>query len=321
MKKIRWGIIGSGDIVQKRIMAAIRSDPNSDLLGIARRDERLVEPFAKENGIERWYRDHLELLADEDIDAVYIASPVFLHESHTIDSARAGKHILCEKPMAMNTAECDSMIEECSKAGVNLGIAYYRRFYPVIDRVRRALRSGEIGKPVFAQVNTFESFNPGPDHPRRWFIEKTKSGGGPMMDFGCHRLEILIDLFGSVAEAKSINAKVCFDREVEDTSCALLRFGDGSCASLTVTHAAKASVDTFEIYGTLGSIRIPSLNSGEITISNATGESREMYPPSANFQAPLIQDFTSAILDGRGPRVSGEVGREVARTVDEIYGR
>ncbi len=321
MKKIRWGIIGAGDIVKKRIVTAIRIDASSDLIAVARRDGHLVEPFAKENGIPRWYSNHLELLADRDIDAVYIASPVFLHLSHTMDAARAGKHVLCEKPMAMTAGECDTMIDECTNAAVKLGIAYYRRFYPVIDRVRRALRSGEIGKPVFAQVNTFEAFDPGPEHPRRWFIQKDKSGGGPMMDFGCHRIEILVDLFGPVAEIRSVNTNAHFDREVEDTSSTIFGFADGVCASLTVTHAAKASVDSFDIYGTEGSIRIASLNSGEIAISNSNGEAAEVHPPAANFHVPLIQDFTTALIGGRAPAVSGEAGREVARIVDEIYGR
>lgn len=321
MKKIRWGIIGAGDIVKKRIVTAIRSDANSDLIAVARRDGHLVEAFAKENGIPRWYSNHLDLLADPDVDAVYIASPVFLHLSHTSDAARAGKHVLCEKPMAMTAGECEKMIDECSNAGVNLGIAYYRRFYPVMDRVKQALRAGEIGKPVFAQVNAFEAFNPDPEHPRRWFIQKDKSGGGPMMDFGCHRIEILLDIFGPVVEIRSVNTNARFDREVEDTSSAIFLFANGACASLTVTHAAKASIDSFNIYGTEGSIEIKSLNSGEITISNSNGGSVEMHPPSANFHVPLIQDFTTALISGRAPAISGEIGREVARIVDEIYGR
>lgn len=321
MRKIRWGIIGAGDIVRKRIIGAIRDDISSELVAVTRRDERSVEAFAKENGIGRWYTDHRQMLADEDIDAIYIASPVFVHARHTIDAAEAGKHVLCEKPMGMTADECAAMISACSNAGVALGIAYYRRFYPVVERIRQALRSGEIGKPVFAQVNTFEAFDPGPEHPRRWFIELAKSGGGPMMDFGCHRIEILLDLFGPIAEVEAVNANVKFDREVEDTSSALLRFADGPCASLTVTHSASTSLDTFDIYGTEGSIRIASLNSGEITISDLNGVSTETHRPSENFHTPLISDFTSAALEGRSPLVSGEVGMEVARVIDAIYGR
>lgn len=321
MKKIRWGIIGAGDIVRKRIVPAMQEIENCEVIAVARGQAKLAAEFAAEFGVPKWFADYREMLNDNEIDAVYIASPVFLHAEHTIAVAEAGKHVLCEKPMAMYVAECDRMIAACGSSNVKLGIAYYRRFYPVIERIRQALRENEIGKPVFAQINTFEAFNPGPDHPRRWFVEKAKSGGGPMMDFGCHRLEILLDLFGKATSIESLNANVAFDREVEDTSATLIQFDSGTCASLVVTHAAQESQDTLDIFGTKGSIHISSLNSGEIRIANGSESKTEKHPPSANFHSPLIEDFADAILNDRDPLISGETGREVAAIEDSIYGR
>lgn len=321
MKKINWGIIGAGDIVRKRIVPAMKELGNSEAAAIARGKADLAAAFAAEFGIPKWYSDYREMLDDGGIDAIYIASPVYLHAEHTIAAAAAGKHVLCEKPMAMHVAECDQMIDACEASNVKLGIAYYRRFYPVIERIRRALRDGEIGKPVFAQINTFEAFDPGPDHPRRWFVEKAKSGGGPMMDFGCHRLEILLDLFGKANCVESINANVAYEREVEDTSAALLHFESGTCASLVVTHAARESQDTLDIFGTAGSIHIASLNSGEIRIVIGSETKTETHPPSPNFHSPLIEEFADAIINDREPRVSGRTGRDVAAIEDRIYGR
>ncbi len=321
MKNIGWGIIGAGDIVRKRIVPAIQGSENSKLVAISRGKAELAAKFAAEFGIPRWYADYREMLSDPDVDAVYIASPVFLHAEHTIISAEAGKHVLCEKPMAMNVAECDEMIAACSANGVKLGIAYYRRFYPVIERIRRAISDGEIGKPIFAQLNSFEAFNPGPDHPRRWFVEKDKSGGGPMMDFGCHRIEILNDLFGTAERVESLTANVEFQREVEDTAAVLMQFDSGTCASLVVSHAIGESRDTFDIFGTSGSIHISLLNSGEITIVNGAEKITESHPPSLNFHSPLIEDFADAVLNDREPRISGSDGRAVAAIEDKIYGR
>lgn len=321
MKTIRWGIIGAGDIVRKRIAPAMLELGNSEIGAIVRGKADLAAAFAAEFGIPKWYSDYREMLADEEIDAVYIASPVFLHAEHAVAAADAGKHVLCEKPMAMDVAECDKMIVACETNNVKLGIAYYRRFYPVIERIRQAFRNEEIGKPVFVQINTFEAFNPGPDHPRRWFVEKAKSGGGPMMDFGCHRLEILLDLFGKATRIESLNANVEFEREVEDTSAAIIQFETGTCASLVVTHAAAEAQDTFDIFGTTGSIHISALNSGEIRIVNGSGSKTESHPPSANFHSPLIEDFADAIINDRKPRISGETGRDVAVIEDTIYGR
>jgi predicted dehydrogenase len=319
MNILKWGVIGAGDIVRKRVAPALIDLPTCELTAISRGKAELAEAFAREFGAKRWYADWRELLADDEIDAVYIATPVFLHAEQTIAAADAGKHVLCEKPMAMNAAECGWMIEASAANNVRLGVAYYRRFYPVLERVRQILASGEIGTPVFAQMNAFEYVDMPAGSERHWFLEKAKSGGGPMMDFGCHRLEVLTDLFGKVIEVESMTANIVFDREVEDTAAALLRFESGSCANVVVTHAARELQDTLDIFGQLGSIHISVLNKGDMRITTANGENTESHPPHANIHLPLIEDFADAILQNRDPRVSGETGRSIAELEDQIY--
>ena len=318
MNVVRWGLIGAGDIAHKRIAPALIDLDNCELTAVSRGRAELAEAFAAEFGVKRWFADWREMLTDDDIDAVYIATPVFLHAEQTIAAAEAGKHVLCEKPMALNVEECDRMIAASKANNVRLGIAYYRRFYPVLERVRQIIASGEIGKVVFAQMNAFEYFDPSPDNPRAWLLEKEKSGGGPMMDFGCHRLEVLTDLFGKVRRTESIIANVAFDREVEDTAAVLLQFESDTCAALIVTHASHEPQDTLEIYGTKGSIHIPALNLGDIIIKTTAGEKTESHPPHTNIHQPLIEDFAVSVLTGREPRVNGETGRQIAFLEDEI---
>src|SRR5262249_2501097 len=157
-----------------------------------------AEEFALKLGARKWYTDWHELVADPDIEAVYIATPVHLHAAQTIAAAEAGKHVLCEKPMALNVAECDRMIAAGQPHGVKLGIAYYRHFYPVLARCKELIAAGEIGQPILAQINAFEYNDMQPGHPRYWFFTKAQAGGGPMMDFGCHRIEVLMNLFGPI---------------------------------------------------------------------------------------------------------------------------
>ncbi|MDI1243600.1 MAG: Gfo/Idh/MocA family oxidoreductase [bacterium] len=317
---LRWGIIGAGDIVRKRVAPAIRDLPNCELTAIARANADRAEEFAREFGAKRWYANWRGLLGDAEIDAVYIATPVYLHAPQTIAAAEAGKHVLCEKPMAMSAAECDTMIAACAANGVKLGIAYYRRFYPVLSRVRELITSGELGRPVAAQINSFEYVDIAPDDPRHWFLEKAKNGGGPMMDFGCHRLEVLANLFGTVRRMSSLTANIEWkDREVEDTAVATLEFDAGPIATVTVTHGALEPQDTLDIFFTSGSIHIPVLNRGDIRIVSKSGEKNESLPAAANTDEPLIADFTEAVLNDRGPTVGGETGREIARLIDEIY--
>src|ERR1041385_7874219 len=231
----------------------------------------------------------------------------------------AGKHVLCEKPMAMSVAECDRMIAAAREHQVKLGVAYYRHFYPIVCRIKELLASGEIGRPVIAQINAFEFFNPAPDHPRAWLLRRNQSGGGPMFDFGCHRIEVLLNLFGSIADVKAQTAKVAFEREVEDTATALLRFESGACATLCVTHAAREAQDTCDIFGTRGSIHVSNLNEGAMRILSDAGERTECRLPEANLHAPLIRDFADAVIDDREPSVSGETGRMVALIEEKIY--
>jgi predicted dehydrogenase len=280
----------------------------------------LAEAFAAKFDVPRWHAVWQDLIADRGVDAVYVATPVHLHAAQAIAAAESGKHVLCEKPMAMNAAECDRMIAACAANGVKLGIAYYRRFYPAVARIRQLIESGEIGNAVVAQMNAFEPFAPAPDSPRSWLLTKDQAGGGPMMDFGCHRVEVLLHLFGSVRSVAGVVANAAFEREVEDTAAALLKFERGTCATITVTHAADARQDTLDVFGTRGSIRVASLNAGELHISSGGSERRESHPPAPNVHQPLVEDFVDAVLSNRDPAVTGEMGRRVAAVEDAIYG-
>jgi predicted dehydrogenase len=319
MASFRWGVIGAGDIVRKRVAAALRDAPGSELLAVSRARTELAVAFAADDGAARWHAAWQDLLADGDVDGVYIATPVNLHAEQTIAAAEAGKHVLCEKPMAMNAVECDRMVAACRASGVKLGIAYYRHFYPAVARIKEILASGEIGRPVVAQINAFERFDPMPDDPRYWFVKAAQAGGGPMMDFGCHRLEVLLNLFGRVHSVSGATAKVVFDREVEDTAVATLCFDQGPCATVTVTHGAAEPQDTLDLFATEGSIHMAKLNAGVMRISTAAGGREETHAPAANLHLPLIEDFVRAVSTGREPSVTGEIGRSVAALEDAIY--
>ena len=318
-KKLNWGLIGAGDIARKRIAPALRDLPNCDFVSVSRQQADFAEAFAVEFGAKKWFADWRELINDSGIDAVYIATPVFLHAEQTIAAANAGKHVLCEKPMALNVKECDEMIAACKANNAKFGIAYYRRFYPVIDRIKQLIESDKLGKIAVVQINAFEYFEPTEGNPRRWLIEKAKSGGGPLIDFGCHRIEVLINLFGKITRTESIISNNIFGREVEDTATVLMQFDSGTNAVLTITHSALESQDTLDIYGTKGSIHVAILNSGELKLRIGNKEKIEFHPPINNVNLPLINDFTESVLQDIELKLNGELGREIALIIEEIY--
>ena len=319
MKQLAWGLIGCGDIARRRVAPALRDLDDCDLVAVSRARSELAESFGKEFGAKRWYPNSRELLLDEEIVAVYLATPVHLHSTQAIAAAEAGKHVLCEKPMAMDPNECERMIAACRANSVKLGVAYYRRFYPVIERVKEIIQAGEIGLPVLVQINAFESFDPPPDHPRRWLLKREHSGGGPMFDFGCHRIEVLMNIFGPIIEVKATTANVVFDREVEDTAAALFKFELGGCGVLAATHASREPQDTLDVFGSRGSVHVPVLNDGRMRIISDQGARVELHPPAVNSHAPLIKDFVEAVANDREPAVNGEIGRAVAMIEEEIY--
>ena len=319
MRKVGWGLIGCGDIARKRIAPALRDLENCELVAVSRADPERAEEFAREFGAKRWHADWHQLIDDPDVEAVYVATPVHLHAEQSAAAMDAGKHVLCEKPMALGVTECERMNAASRANGVRLGVAYYRHFYPAVERVRELLSSGEIGTPVVAQMNAFERFEPGPEHPRRWLIEKGRSGGGPMFDFGCHRVEVLLNLFGRASEVRGLTSNVVFEREVEDTACALFKFESGAQAVVSVTHAAREPQDTLEIFGDAGSVRLDVLNEGRLRIRTARGEREEVHTPHANLHQPLIDDFARAVVEGRPPGVDGAAGQAVSEVLELIY--
>jgi predicted dehydrogenase len=317
--KVRWGLIGCGDISRKRVAPALRDSPLCELVAVSRARGELAESFAREFGAPRWSSDWHDFLMDYEIDAIYVATPVHLHAEQTIAAAERGKHVLCEKPMALSVADCDRMIAACRTNDVKLGIAYYRHFYPVVRRVKELVNSGELGVPVVAQINAFEWFDVAASDPRAWLIRRGLSGGGPMFDFGCHRIEVLLDIFGDVRDVKATLANTFFDREVEDTATAVFQFERGTCGTLTVTHAAHEPQDTFNLFCSQGSIHIPVLNEGTMRILTPDGERIETHPNARNIHQPLIDDFATAVLENRDPVVTGEIGRAVAVVEEKIY--
>jgi predicted dehydrogenase len=320
MRKLGFGLIGCGDISQKRVAPALRDLDNCELVAVTRAKTELAEESAREFGARRWYKTNEELLNDGEVEAVYIATPHNQHTEQAIASAEAGKHVLCEKPLALNAADARRIIEACAANGVKLGVAYYRHHYPVISRVKDIVGSGEIGKVTMVQINAFESHQFPPGHPRYWTTLKQYAGGGPMMSFGCHRIEVMMSLLGRVTEVASQLANSLYDRDVEDNSAAVLHFENGALGVLSINKVVREPHDTLDVYGSKGSLHVPVLNKGALRVWTPEGERTEEHPPHENIHQPLIEDFAEAVLKDREPVVNGQVGLRVQEVLDQIYG-
>ncbi|MBQ18741.1 MAG: dehydrogenase [Planctomycetaceae bacterium] len=316
---VRWGILGCGDVARRRVAGAIADDPDSRLLAACRRNGTALEQFCSDFGVDRGYTDEADLVGDADIDAVYIATPVNRHLDQTLACAAVGKHVLCEKPMAMSVEECDRMIAACETAGVRLGLAYYRRFYPVVDRIRDLVSEGRIGTvfSITAVTATPFTFTPGDDG--YWRVVLEEGGGGALMDIGSHRLNLFLDLFGPIADVRGFCSTRAGDFAADDAALLTVRFESGVLGTLQCYFGVPVDPDEFVVVGTEGRLVATPLNSGHLVIETAGGVETESHPPSENFNLPLITDFVDAIRTGRAPRVDGHEGRSTNEVIERGY--
>lgn len=312
---VRWGLIGTGDIAHKRVAGAIKEDPRSELVAVCRRSEPELNLFADQNGVPHRFTDSEQLIALSEVDAVYIATPVSCHCPQTIAAANAGKHVLVEKPMAIDPEQCQQMIEACQKSGVTLGVAYYRRFYPAVERVKNLIDAGSLGRVLSIACVTG---NPNRFPADDWRVVLAQGGGGPLMDIGSHRLDLFLHLFGEVqsVQASRIDSP---DFEAEQAATLLMQFAGGVHGVLQCYFGTVNTPDRLEVIGTEGRVTIEDLNGDELLLFTADGMSRESHPPAENFHSPLIAEFTLALREKRPPMISGHQGKQTNDVIEMAY--
>ena len=181
MTTVRWGIIGCGDVTEVKSGPGFQKARGSALVAVMRRDAAKAEDYARRHGVPRWYTDAEALVRDPEVDAVYVATPPSTHCEYTVLAARAGKPVYVEKPMALDHAECRTMIDACAAAGVPLFTAYYRRAMPRFARIKALLDAGAIGTVRVAAVCVYRAFTP-PAGALPWRIDPAISGGGLFVD-------------------------------------------------------------------------------------------------------------------------------------------
>jgi predicted dehydrogenase len=284
---LNWLVIGVGDITTKRVIPAIQAEPRSRLYGVLTRDPAKAAPYNT-----RTFSALDEALADSEIQAVYVGTPVFLHAPQTLQSLAAGKHVLCEKPMAMNEAEARTMVSEAERSGKLFGVAYYRRLYPKVLRAKHLIESGAIGKPVFAELTNHMWFNGmGEPGERSWLFDPAKAGGGPLLDIASHRIDVLNFLFGKPLRVTGQLSNVVHHYAVEDNATVMIEYENGVRGIIDVRWHSKIRRDECRIRGTDGEIEMSPLNAPDLIYPGG----HENLPTHSNLHFPLIENFVDAV--------------------------
>ncbi len=317
-REVLWGLTGCGDIAEKRVVKAIQDSANAKLVGCVRRNAERLAEFQSRHAIPKGYPNYRDLVNDPELDAVYVATPVWLHCSQTTKAAEKGKHVLCEKPMAMNPQECRRMMDACRSNGVKLGVAYYRRFYPTVRKMKEILRQGLIGEPILVRSTLVEHARlPDGDNPGWRFVLK-QGGGGLLMDMASHRLDLLAMLFGRPESVAGFTDTRTCPIEVEDTGSLIIRFAGGLHALVFASHCVKPPRDDFEILGSRGCLRAAPLNGDRLEMVGHRTETF-LVPKADNVHQPLVEDFNGAVMEDRQPAVPGEEGIQASLLLEAAY--
>jgi 1,5-anhydro-D-fructose reductase (1,5-anhydro-D-mannitol-forming) len=289
---LNWILVGIGDIATRRVIPALQSEPRSRLVGLVTRHPEKAAPL----NLPAWPTLD-EALAQPSIDAVYIATPVFLHAPQAIAALHADKHVLCEKPVAMNETEARAMLEAAERTGKTLGIAYYRRCYPKIQRARELLAAGAIGQPVLAELTNHFWFDGAGG--RSWLVDPAQAGGGPLYDIASHRIDVLNFLFGTPLRVSAHLSNLVHHYKVEDNATVMIDYESGLRGIVDVRWHSRVKRDECRIRGTDGEIDLSPLNGPELVYPGG----REHLPPHPNLHYPMVENFVDA-LESNAPLLS-----------------
>lgn len=313
----RWGLVGPGRIAQTEIAPAISMVEGHELAVVVSRDRERADQFAKEHGAGRGATSYQEMLADDAVDAVYIATPNALHGEQVVAAAEAGKHVLCDKPLATNSADARRAAEACRKAGVQLGMMFQSRRFDGVEHVAGLVHDGVIGRPLLAQVE----MGAGGKRPAGWRCDPVLAGLGTINNMGVHAFDLLRYLLGS--EVSEVTAMVERDGEggVDTTASILLRFDRGTMAYVNVNHPVRYPQDNIALYGTAG--RIQGLNMtrpgrhGLWVVTTEDGQTEIAGATSAGY-ARTLEAFARSVAAGAPPTPSGEDGELSVQLTDAI---
>jgi len=300
VRTIRWGIIGCGNVTEVKSGPGFQKATNSQLVAVMRRDGALAADYARRHGVPKWYDDAEALINDPEVDAVYIATPPNAHQEYTLAVAKAGKPVYVEKPMALNHAECQTMVAACKAAGVPLWVAYYRRCLPRFLKVKALLEAGAIGAPRTVTVRFYRDWvQPTDQDQLPWRVQPAVAGGGFFVDLAAHTLDYLAYFFGPIAQAQGYAANQGGYYQAEDIVTGSFVFASGVHGIGVWGFDTYQRLDETEIVGDRGKLTFSSFGVEPICLTTASGITDFPEPTPAHVQQPLIQTIVDE-LNGIG---------------------
>ncbi len=303
MQKIKWGIIGCGDVTEKKSGPAFNKVPGSELVAVMRRNAEKAGDYARRHNVGKWYSDANELIRDPEVNAVYIATPPLQHEDFAIRAMAAGKPVYVEKPITLSAAPAQRMLEGSIKYRQKVSVAHYRRQQPVFLKLKDLLQNKAIGKVRFVDLKMLQppKSNLIAASEENWRVNPAVSGGGLFHDLAPHQLDLMTYFFGAVKEASgfALNQGGFYPADDLVTGHVLFKnnvvFNGLWCFSVPEGEQQ----DLCTIMGSEGKISFPVFGM-EITLSKNGKEEKFSFEPLQHVQQPMIAKVVQYFL-GKGP--------------------
>ena len=308
---VRWGILGAGSVAQRRVIPAMQALDGCEVGALMVRDLERAKGLADKFGIVRAYDDAGALLGDPELEAVYISSPPNLHCEQAVTAAENGKHVLCEKPMALSTTECERIIDACGAARVHLEVCFVLRGWPIYHHVRELLSGGGLGEIVEMRAHLAKWT---PRQAGEWRLDPQQGGGGVLIDVGSHYIDLFRFLLGDLSKVTAMASDRVFDAGVEETAFMLFEFASGAHGTIVATSAVPHSGNVLEIFGTKGALLLGK----ELKIVTGEGESSEpvTFP---DYYSGLLEHFHACVASGGEALAGGEDGLKNIDAIRSAY--
>jgi 1,5-anhydro-D-fructose reductase (1,5-anhydro-D-mannitol-forming) len=309
MTGLRWGLVGASTIAAEHMIDAFRANGGDAVAVMSSKADRAAQ-YAAKHGIGKATTDLRALVEDKDVDAVYVSTTNELHRDQVFAAAAAGKHVLCEKPLALTLPDARAMVAECRKRGVVMGTNHHLRNAATHRAMRDAIKAGRIGKPLFARV--FHAVYL-PPHLQGWRIEKPNAGGGVILDITVHDADTLRFVLDD--EPQSVTAMTSHggmaQASLEDGVMGVVRFSSGLLAQFHDAFTTKYATTGFEVHGDEGSLIgrdcMTQAPKGEVVLRSAAGE-EALKLDHEKLYVRSVRLFQGAV-EGRGaPSATGEDG-------------
>lgn len=301
MEQVDWLLVGAGDIASKRVASALTSAKGSRLVAICDPMAERAQALGARFGVQHAYSDLDSALEQSGANAVYIATPVDLHIPQAVAALDAGKHVLVEKPLGLNSEQCSVVTARVIEKGLVTGCSYFRRCYPSFSYTRDILARAEIGQLVHVRMTYHSWVNPPSGDSKHWRVVKNKSGGGPLYDMGSHMLDAMIGLLGMPRVIYAKMARLTHRYEVEDSATVLMELENGAGVVGSFHWNSKTWSHVFEIVGTEGRVAWSPYDSGKLLKTVGSNTIEVSLPNAENVHLPLVEDFVAAIRKGREP--------------------